>query len=202
MEQRTFFLPSNNQKVFVSYRVAFLISLASVAKTQSFGRAGLMCLVKCISSAACGDQKHSISENDQENGVSAGVTEGRLAQESSIDKANLLDVLRFVIESSRQHFNPTYRHQGFTLVFSLCLCYAILVVIILSLLAVCEEILDAAVSVMAPYDVPLETLLLFVASLPRELTDSGGIRNFFVTSSILHFRYLCHISIGNSLPFY
>ncbi|XP_019190926.1 PREDICTED: uncharacterized protein LOC109185383 isoform X1 [Ipomoea nil] len=139
--------------VYTSYldqRVAFLISLASVAKTQSFGRAGLMCFVKCISSAASGDQKHSISDNDQENGVSAGVTEARFAQESSIDKADLLDVFRFVIESSRQHFNPTYRHQ------------------------VCEEILDAAVSVMAPHDVPLETLLLFVASLPRELTDSGG----------------------------
>nr|GMD79755.1 uncharacterized protein LOC109185383 isoform X2 [Ipomoea batatas] len=111
-----------------------------------------MITLKCISSAACGDQKHSISENDQENGVSAaGVTEARFAQESSIDKADLLDVFRFVIESSRQHFNPTYRHQ------------------------VCEEILDAAVSVMAPHDVPLETLLLFVASLPRELTDSGDL---------------------------
>lgn len=170
--------------------------MASVAKTQSFGRAGLMCLVKCISSAACGDQKHSISENDQENGVSAaGVTEARFAQESSIDKADLLDVFRFVIESSRQHFNPTYRHQGFTLVFSLCLCYAIFVMVILPLLAVCEEILDAAVSVMAPHDVPLETLLLFVASLPRELTDSGGIRNFFfVTSSILK------LSVSQFLP--
>ncbi|VFQ70505.1 unnamed protein product [Cuscuta campestris] len=130
---------------FLDQRVAFLRSLASVAKTHSFGRAGLMCLVKCITSASCGVKKHSNSGNVQENGVMH-----RSAQDISTDKAVFLDLCRFFVESSRQHFNPTYRHQ------------------------VCKEILDAALSVMSPNDVPLETLLLFISSLPRELTDNGG----------------------------
>ncbi|CAH9086609.1 unnamed protein product [Cuscuta europaea] len=130
-------------------RVAFLRSLASVAKTINFGRAGLMCLVKCILAAACGVKKHSNSENDPESGVLVG-TMHRSAQDISTEKADFLDLCRFFVESSRQHFNPAYRHQ------------------------VCEGILDAVMYVMAPHDVPLEILLLFVASLPRELTDNGG----------------------------
>ncbi|CAN4078084.1 unnamed protein product [Withania somnifera] len=120
--------------------VAFLKSLASIAKRQSFGRAGLMCLTKCISSAACGIGKCSdispVILQDKESYIS--------------DKVDLLDTLRYIIESSKQHFNPSYRHQ------------------------VCENILAASASVVIPTDVPLETLLLFISSLPREITDNGG----------------------------
>ncbi|XP_060207448.1 uncharacterized protein LOC132635184 isoform X2 [Lycium barbarum] len=120
--------------------VAFLKSLAAVAKRQSFGRAGLMCLTKCISSAAsgigqCGDI-FPVSLQDKESYMR--------------DKVDLLDTFRYIMESSKQHFNPSYRHQ------------------------VCENILAAAASVMIPLDVPLETLLLFISSLPREITDNGG----------------------------
>ncbi|XP_075102015.1 uncharacterized protein LOC107784157 isoform X3 [Nicotiana tabacum] len=125
-------------------RVAFLNSLASIAKRQSFGRAGLMCLTKCISSAAygigqCGD-------------ISPVILQDKYAQEESYmsDKADLLDSFRYIIESTKQHFNPSYRHQ------------------------VCENILAAAASVMIPLDIPIETLLLFISSLPREITDNGG----------------------------
>lgn len=41
-------------------------------------------------------------------------------------------------------------------------------------LLVYEKILDAATSAMSPVDVPLEILLHFVSSLPREFTEFGG----------------------------
>lgn len=120
--------------------VAFLKRLASVAKRQSFGRAGLMCLTKCISSAACGIGQCS--------DISSVILQDKESYPS--DKVDLLDTFRYIIESCKQHFNPSYRHQ------------------------VCENILAAAVSVVIPTDVPLETLLLFISSLPREITDNGG----------------------------
>ncbi|KAK4338184.1 hypothetical protein RND71_042671 [Anisodus tanguticus] len=120
--------------------VAFLKRLASVAKRQSFGRAGLMCLTKCISSAACG-----IGQCGHMSPVSLQDKESYMR-----DKVDLLDTFRYIMESSKQHFNPSYRHQ------------------------VCENILASAASVMIPLDVPLETFLLFISSLPREITDNGG----------------------------
>ncbi|KAF3672281.1 hypothetical protein T459_00734 [Capsicum annuum] len=120
--------------------VAFLKSLAVVAKRQSFGRAGLMCLTKCISSAACGIGQCS--------DVSPVILQDKDSYIS--DQVDLLDTFRYIIESSKQHFNPSYRHQ------------------------VCENILAAAASVVIPIDVPIETLLLFISSLPREITDNGG----------------------------
>lgn len=38
---------------------------------------------------------------------------------------------------------------------------------------VCEKVLDGA-SVVCTFDVPLETLLHFISSFPREFTDCGG----------------------------
>lgn len=43
-----------------------------------------------------------------------------------------------------------------------------------SLILVCEKILVAAASVMTATDVPLENILHFISSLPREYTDHGG----------------------------
>lgn len=82
--------------------VAFLKSLAVVAKRQSFGRAGLMCLTKCISSAACGIGQCS--------DVSPVILQDKDSYIS--DQVDLLDTFRYIIESSKQHFNPSYRHQG------------------------------------------------------------------------------------------
>lgn len=39
---------------------------------------------------------------------------------------------------------------------------------------VCGRILEAAASVVCTFDIPLETLLLFISALPREFTDYGG----------------------------
>ncbi|KAL2548019.1 tRNA/rRNA methyltransferase (SpoU) family protein [Forsythia ovata] len=142
---------------FTSYmdgrkHISFLVNLSSVSKKYSFGRAGLMCLAECIASSACGILKH----NDHESGLCIDAYPDKILAKSGPensshnDKADLLDVLRFILECSKQHFNPNYRHQ------------------------VCEKILAAADSVMSSLDVPREMLLHFISSLPREFTDYGG----------------------------
>lgn len=89
-------------------RIAFLSNLASVAKQQSFCRAGLMGLAECIASAA------RRLDSEAEWGEDAFLVKLEIASESfpQHDKTTLLDVLRFVIESSKQHFNPNYRFRG------------------------------------------------------------------------------------------
>ncbi|KAM7273825.1 hypothetical protein ACFE04_028489 [Oxalis oulophora] len=121
-------------------RIAFLRSLACLAKHQPFGRAGFMALVECTSSASRG--VHKLDDSVREKSF--------LKENSHKEKADLLDVFRFLIESSKQHFNPMYR------------------------LRVCEKVLEAAAVVVCVRDVPLEILLYFIASLPREFTDDGG----------------------------
>lgn len=76
-----------------------------------------MCLVECIASAACGVLKHN--NHEIEHFIDA--TTDQIIVESApnsfqIDRADLLDVLRFILECSKQHFNPKYRHQGTELV--------------------------------------------------------------------------------------
>lgn len=133
-------------------QIAFLSNLASVAKQQSFGRVGLMALAECIASAACGVAAHI--ENKAE--CCGDAFPEKVPEECSPenfpcnDKSDLLDFLRFVIESSKQHFNPNYR------------------------LRVCEKVLEAAASLMCTFEVPLEILLHFISALPREFTDYGG----------------------------
>ncbi|PNY04748.1 tRNA/rRNA methyltransferase SpoU family protein [Trifolium pratense] len=124
---------------------AFLCNLASTAKHQSFGRAGLMGLAECISSASTGIGIliHARTESSFPVELVNGM-------ENQTDKKELLDIFRYVVESSKQHFNPSYRLQ------------------------VCGRILEAAASVVCAFDIPLETLLLFISALPREFTDCGG----------------------------
>lgn len=133
-------------------KITFLSNLASVAKKRSFGRPGLMGLAECIASAACGGQ--ICDNNEVENCVNdmseIVQVESTLESYSYNNKEELLDVLRFVIESSKQHFNPNYR------------------------LKVCEKILHAAASVVSIFDVSLELLLHFISSLPQDSTDHGG----------------------------
>ncbi|XP_043812569.1 uncharacterized protein LOC110629722 isoform X3 [Manihot esculenta] len=167
--------------------IIFLHSLASIAKHKSFGRAGLMALAECIASAACGvgiqdDKKAEWSED-------AFPHEAQLESSSKIfndiDEADLLDVLRFVIESSKQHFNPNYRLRGLWIDCDISYMYyfkiytatskamAIILVNFLAF-AVCEKVLEAAASVVNTFDMPLEILLHFVSTVPREFTDYGG----------------------------
>ncbi|KAJ7952593.1 tRNA/rRNA methyltransferase (SpoU) family protein [Quillaja saponaria] len=144
LEQYTSFLDPRS-------RVVFLSDLASTAKRHSYGRAGLMGLAECIASAAAGGKTHNHTEtklhdtflgNDQ-----VGFASGMSSQN---DTTELLDVLRYVIECSKQHFNPNYR------------------------LRVCDKVLDAAASVVCTFDFPLEILLLFISTLPQESTDCFG----------------------------
>lgn len=87
--------------------IAFLCNLASTARHQSFSRAGLMGLAECVASAA---HQVMIPVNDNE----AEGDQDPFDSESSPqnDKIVLLDALRFIIESSKQHFNPNYRLRG------------------------------------------------------------------------------------------
>ncbi|XP_022155534.1 uncharacterized protein LOC111022655 isoform X3 [Momordica charantia] len=124
--------------------VVFLQQLTSLTKKKSFGRVGLISLSECIASAA------SIVgfENDCEG--ECFDPQGNLITYSLGYKMELLDDLRFVVQSSKQHFNPSYRFQ------------------------VCAKALEAAASVLCTSDLDLEVLLLFISALPREATDYGG----------------------------
>ncbi|XP_021892840.1 uncharacterized protein LOC110810851 isoform X1 [Carica papaya] len=133
-------------------QVVFLINLASLAKQQSFGRAGLMCLAECITSSACGVGTHSEDETKGPSDVFPDKSQVESPAETGAhdNKTNLLDVLRFIVESSKQHFNPNYRLQ------------------------VCQKLLEAASSVVHVCDVPLEVLLHFLSAFPQEFTDYNG----------------------------
>lgn len=157
-------------------QIKFLVGLASTAKKHSFGRPGLMCLVECIASAAYGIEQRNNPRVAGFNDAFLNMIQAKSGQGNSWkdDKVNLLDFLRYIIESSKQHFNANYR------------------------LRVCERMLDAATSVMAAVDIPLEILLHFVSSLPREFTDFGGplrfkIQKWLMKSDDEHCTTSCHI---------
>ncbi|XP_077235143.1 tRNA/rRNA methyltransferase (SpoU) family protein [Tasmannia lanceolata] len=150
-------------------RVAFLCSLASVANQESLTRAGFMALAICIASAGSGMKTHCGSEARCGENSCPDVVRVECTQEGLSDdnRADLLDALGIVIERSKQHFNPNYR------------------------LRVCEQVLEAAVSVMCTCDVPLDVLLHFLSTVPREFTDYGGslrgkVRRWFSSNSTKH----------------
>jgi len=97
----------------VYYRkcIAFLYNLASTAKHQSFGRAGLMGLADCIASVASGIGIVHHVRTELFKGTFS--VEFVSEMENQYDKKELLDIFRYVVESSKQHFNPSYRLQGF-----------------------------------------------------------------------------------------
>jgi len=79
--------------------MSLLRDVASLVKSQPFGRAGLMCLAECVAAAAAvGKNQVRGCDEATDNGYS--------------DKAVLLDVFRFIIDTSKQHFNPNYRLKG------------------------------------------------------------------------------------------
>ncbi|KAG5523748.1 hypothetical protein RHGRI_030659 [Rhododendron griersonianum] len=152
MDGATKFMCQYGSNLYLRKGVAFLTNLASAAKKQSLGRAGLMGLAECIASAACGVKIHCENEVESSKCAPFDLMQVPSATPNSFhcSKADLLDVLRFIIESSKQHFNHNYR------------------------LRVCEKVLDAAASVVHIFDVSLEILLHFISAVPREFTDFGG----------------------------
>ncbi|PIA40951.1 hypothetical protein AQUCO_02300016v1 [Aquilegia coerulea] len=125
-------------------RISFMCSLASVAKQESFGRAGLMALSACIAYVACGQQWCEVCPSDVDKVESTGGIFSRNIM------ADLLDMLKLLVESCKQHFNVNYRRR------------------------VCENLLEAVSSVICTSDVPLEALMHFFSTVPREFTDYGG----------------------------
>lgn len=97
--------------------MTLLSNLASLAKTYSFGRAGLMSLVECVAAAAGISKpgKNEAEKCDEAPHVMKSDTDSTYYN----DKAALLDVFRFIIESSKQHFNPNYRLKGSRLLITL-----------------------------------------------------------------------------------
>lgn len=92
-------------------RVVFLQQLTSLARKKSLGRVGLISLSECIASAASVFGLGNNSEGECFDGSSLSA-QGDLIDYSLGCKMELLDDLRFVVENSKQHFNPSYRIQG------------------------------------------------------------------------------------------
>lgn len=86
-----------------------MINLASLAKKQSFGRAGFMALAQCIVSTAYVVGGYGNKEMEHLSGTPLEPSSGHLSQD---EMSHILDVLKFVAESSRQHFNHKYRTRG------------------------------------------------------------------------------------------
>ncbi|KAL1200621.1 hypothetical protein V5N11_019810 [Cardamine amara subsp. amara] len=151
--------------------VGFLINLASLAKKQSFGRAGFMAFVQCIVSTAYVIGGYGDKEiRHLEDGFSGTAHEPFCEHLSQDDMTHILDVLKFVAESSRQHFNHKYR------------------------IRVYQKVLETAASVVNPCNVPLGTLLQFVSAIPREFTDHDG----SLRKIMLEWLQGCNRKISNS----
>nr|GEV55600.1 tRNA/rRNA methyltransferase (SpoU) family protein [Tanacetum cinerariifolium] len=80
-------------------------------KTYSFGRARLMSLAGCVAAAASGISKPAKNEAEKYDEASRKM-KSDIGSTYYNDKAALLDVFRFIIERSKQHFNPNYRLKG------------------------------------------------------------------------------------------
>lgn len=100
---------------YCSERIELVCGLASIARQDSFGRAGLMALAFCIASAA-GTVIHDDGEvyDSMNDYTISGIKEAESSQENPLSSraAELLDVLGVVVERSKQHFNPRYRLRG------------------------------------------------------------------------------------------
>lgn len=82
---------------------------------HSFGRAGLMCLVECIAASASGVLKQKHYNHEIKHFTDATTDESIVESGPNlceIEREDLLDVWRFILECSKQHFNTKYRHQG------------------------------------------------------------------------------------------
>ncbi|PUZ43320.1 hypothetical protein GQ55_9G652300 [Panicum hallii var. hallii] len=127
-------------------RMHLVWSLASAAKHDSFGRAGLMTLASCVASCTCQSDINDVPCATP--GKEASKSDGDVPAE--VRSADLLDALWILSERSKQHFNPKYR------------------------LKVCEQVIKVATSLINATEVPLNQLLHFISTIPREFTDYFG----------------------------
>ncbi|RLN39238.1 uncharacterized protein C2845_PM01G00170 [Panicum miliaceum] len=127
-------------------RMHLVWSLASAAKHDSFGRAGLMTLASCVASCTCQSDINDVPCATP--GKEASKCDGDVPAE--VWSADLLDALWILSERSKQHFNPKYR------------------------LKVCEQVIKVAASLINATEVPVNQLLHFISTIPRELTDYFG----------------------------
>lgn len=140
------FFSNYARELMTSDRLHLVWNLASAAKQDSFGRAGLMTLAFCVASCACQSDTQYLS-------CASAVKE--LAKcngdiSIAVNATALLDALWILSERSKQHFNPKYR------------------------LKVCEQVIKAAASLISAADIPLTQLLNFISTIPREFTDCFG----------------------------
>ncbi|KAL5219440.1 hypothetical protein ABZP36_020124 [Zizania latifolia] len=149
-------------------RVHLVLSLASAAKQDSFGRTGLMALAFCVASCACQPDTHDLPC------ASAGKERAKCNGDAqkAVSTADLLDALWILCERSKQHFNPKYR------------------------LKVCEQVIKAAVSLINPDKIPLNQLLHFISTIPREFTDYFGALRLLVQKWFVQKK---ECSFGNTL---
>ncbi|TKV98779.1 hypothetical protein SEVIR_9G583000v4 [Setaria viridis] len=127
-------------------RIHLVWSLASAAKHDSFGRAGLMTLASCVASCTCQSDINDVPCATPWK--EASKCDGDVPTE--VRSEDLLDALWILSERSKQHFNPKYR------------------------LKVCEQVIKVATSLINAAEVPLNQLLHFISTIPREFTDYFG----------------------------
>ncbi|XP_020081314.1 uncharacterized protein LOC109704964 isoform X3 [Ananas comosus] len=164
-----------SRQMMLSVRLSLVWSLASAAKYDSFGRAGLMALAFCIASSAGWsedtqgetDVSCALATSEAKETIYGGVTLLPVSPE------DVLDALGVVIERSKQHFNPNYR------------------------LKVCQQVLKAASALINITDVPLDLLLHFLSSVPREFTDLTGSLRGIVQQWLVHSSYQCPVDTSS-----
>ncbi|OMO96285.1 tRNA/rRNA methyltransferase, SpoU [Corchorus capsularis] len=165
------FLQQYSSYLDMRERIVFLTSLASLAKRKAFSRAGLMGLAECIAASAVGACKYKVKPSE-DGFVDKVQLEHSLENFPHDDGTELLDVFKYVLDSSKQHFNPNYRFR------------------------VCEKVLKAAALLLPASHVPLEILLHFISTLPRELTDYGGSLRGRVQDWLLQNHHTAHCSVA------
>ncbi|XP_051205949.1 uncharacterized protein [Lolium perenne] len=140
------FFSNYARKLMTRDRLHLVWNLASAAKQDSFGRAGLMTLAFCVASCACQSDTHDLPCASAVSDLAKCNGDTYIA----VNTADLLEALWILSERSKHHFNPKYR------------------------LKVCEQVIKAAVSLISAAEIPLNRLLYFISTIPREFTDYTG----------------------------
>ncbi|XP_072962129.1 uncharacterized protein [Typha angustifolia] len=156
-----------------SDRLLLVWSLACAARQESFSRAGLMTLAFCIASSAGQSDMHEGADVPCSTHASLEVKRTKYGKTVLISTTDVLDALGIVIERSKQHFNPNYRHK------------------------VCEQVVQAAVSLISATDVPLDLLLHFLSKVPREFTDHSGPLRGIMQRWLRKNRVQCSVDINS-----
>ncbi|KAE8818497.1 methyltransferase tarbp1 [Hordeum vulgare] len=140
------FFSNYARKLTTRDRLHLVWSLASAAKQDSFGRAGLMTLAFCVASCACQSDTHDSPCGSAVNELTKCNGDTSIA----VNTADLLDAFWILSERSKHHFNPKYR------------------------LKVCEQVIKAVASLTSAAEIPLNQLFNFISTIPRECTDYTG----------------------------